>query len=97
MLTGILRLVFNIASWLLRVGGWVVLVYAILSWVIPQNKYVLLVGKYLEKALAPIRGWLRRTFPKLAETRFDLSPAVLFLLMVAGGWVLQLIRRILVG
>jgi uncharacterized protein YggT (Ycf19 family) len=92
---GILRLVFNIAGWLLRVGGWVVLLYAVLTWIIPQNKYVQLAGKHLERFLAPIRGWLQRKFPKLSEIRIDLAPIALFLLLIVANWALWLIRIIL--
>lgn len=95
MLVGLLKFLFDVAGWLLYIGGWLVVIYTILLWVIPQNKYVRLVGKYLEPVLNVVRGWVRRVFPKFTQTRLDFSPAVLCLLIVVARWVLQLLRNIL--
>ncbi len=94
MLVGLLKLVFTLASWALLIGGWVILIYTIMTWVMPQNKYTMLVGKYLEPVLAPIRSWLRKKLPNLP---LDVSPAVLWLGTVVGRWVLNVLQFILIG
>lgn len=95
MLVGLLKFLFNVAGWLLYIGSWLVVIYTILLWVIPQNKYVRLVGKYLEPVLAMVRGGVRRVFPNFTQTRLDFSPAVLCLLLIVARWVLQLLQNIL--
>ncbi len=94
-MVGLLNLIFTLAYWILRIGSWVVFLYVILCWIIPQNKYVQLVGKYLEPILQPIRDWLQRRVSFLQNTSLDFSPAVLFLLITVAGWVLSLLHRIL--
>lgn len=95
MLLGLLNIVFSVLIFLVRVASWLMLIYVVLSWILPQNKYTLLIGKYVEPALTPIRAWLGKTFPKLASFRLDLSPLVLWLLLDIAIWVLELLRNIL--
>ncbi|MCE5342918.1 MAG: YggT family protein [Eubacteriales bacterium] len=95
MLVSLLNIIFNVAIFLVNIATWLVIVYVVMTLIIPQNKYTLLVAKYIEPILAPIRSWLAKTFPKLNQTRLDLSPAVLWLLLEIVGWLLQWIRSLL--
>ena len=95
MLVGLLNLVFSIVIFLVKVASWLVLVYVVMSLILPQNKYTLLVGKYVEPVLTPFRAWLNRVFPKLGQLRVDLSPLFAWLVMDVAIWVLELLKRIL--
>lgn len=95
MLVGLLNIIFNVLIFLVRVASWLMLVYVVMSWVLPQNKYTLLIGKYVEPVLSPIRAWLSRTFPKLGSFRLDLSPLVFWLLLDVAIWLLEIVRNIL--
>ena len=95
MLVGLLNIVFNVLIFLVRIATWLVLIYVVLSLILPQNKYTLLIGKYVDPVLAPIRSWLSKTFPKLGGSRVDFSPVVLWLLMEIAAWLLELLRNIL--
>lgn len=95
MLVGLLNIIFNILIFLINIASWIMLVYVVMTLIIPQNKYTLLVGKYVEPVLAPIRVWLSKTFPKLSVSRIDLSPLVFWLLLEVVGWLVQLLRNIL--
>ncbi|MDD3213650.1 MAG: YggT family protein [Eubacteriales bacterium] len=95
MLVGLLNIIFNILIFLINIASWIMLIYVIMTLIIPQNKYTLLVGKYAEPVLAPIRVWLAKTFPKLSASRIDISPLVFWLLLEVAGWLVQLLRNIL--
>ena len=84
----LINLVFGILHFLLGVLLFVVLAFIVAKLAIPENKYVLLADKYMEMVLAPLRKWLKKTFPQVAELKLDISPFVL--------WVLILVVRILV-
>jgi uncharacterized protein YggT (Ycf19 family) len=91
MLTGLLTFIFNAILFLLTVLSWAILVYVIMALVIPQNKYTLLVGKYVEPVLSPIRKLLFKVFPKLAQIGVDFSPLVLYLLIQLASWLVRLL------
>ena len=95
MLVGLLNFLFSVVIFLVEVASWVLLAYVVLSLILPQNKYTLMVGKYIEPVLTPIRAWLQKTFPALANLRFDLSPLVLWLLMDVAVWLLKLLKGLL--
>lgn len=95
MLIGILNFIFNVVLFLISLLSWVVLIYVIMALIIPQNKYTLLVGKYVEPILSPIRKFLFRTFPKLGEIGIDFSPLVLYFLIQIASWLIRLLRGIL--
>lgn len=95
MLVGLLNIIFNILVFLINIASWIMLVYVVMALIIPQNKYTMLVGKYVEPVLAPIRGWLTKTFPRLNASRIDISPLVFWLLLEVAGWLVQLLRNIL--
>ncbi len=95
MLIGLLNALFAIVIFLVKVASWLMLAYVLMSLLIPQNKYTLLVGKYAEPVLAPIRALIARLFPKVAATRFDFSPLAFWLLLDVLVWVLELLRKIL--
>lgn len=95
MLVTLLNFIFNLLIFLLNVAFWVMLVYVVMSLLIPQNKYTMLVGKYVEPVLAPMRNWLFKMFPKLAGLRVDFSPVVFWLLLKVATWLLMLLKAIL--
>ncbi len=95
MLIGLLSFIFSVILFLISVISWVVLVYVIMVLIIPQNKYTLLIGKYVEPVLAPIRKFLFRVFPKLAEIGIDFSPLVFYFLIQIASWLIRLLRSIL--
>jgi uncharacterized protein YggT (Ycf19 family) len=95
MLVSLLNFIFGVAIFLVNIASWLLVVYVVMTLILPQNKYTLLVGKYIEPILSPIRVWLSKTFPKLNQTRLDFSPIVLWLLLEIVGWLLQLLRNLL--
>lgn len=95
MLVGLLNIIFSVLIFLVEVASWVMLAYVLMALFLPQNKYTLMIGKYVEPMLAPIRAFLQKTFPKLAQTRFDLSPLVFWLLVEIAVWLLKLLKNIL--
>ena len=95
MLIGLLNFIFSAVLFLISVLSWVVLIYVIMALIVPQNKYTLLIGKYVEPILAPIRKFLFRIFPKLGEIGIDFSPLVFYLLIQVVSWLIRLLRSIL--
>ncbi len=95
MLVWLLNFIFDILRILFQIVPWVLAMYCILRLIMPQNKYVLLVGKYLEVVLAPIRRWLQKVLPQLSNTGFDFSLVALWLCSVLAGWLVQLLRNVL--
>ena len=95
MLVGLLNFIFNLLILLVRIASWLLLVYLVLKLVVPQNKYTLLVGKYVEPLLTPVRGWLVKLFPKLDGFALDLTPVAAWLLLQVAAWVIVLLRNIL--
>jgi uncharacterized protein YggT (Ycf19 family) len=95
MLVGILNFIFNLILFLLSVISWVLLIYVFMALLIPQNKYTVMVGKYVEPVLSPIRKLLFRWFPKLAQVGIDFSPLALYLLIQIASWLIRLLRSIL--
>ena len=96
MLVFVVNSIFSIAHWVLEVAGLVVLVYVVLKMVMPQNKYALLIGKYVEPVLKPIRALLQRTFPGLRGSVIDFSPLALFFAFNVMQWILRMLRHLLV-
>jgi len=95
MLVGLLSFIFNVLIFLVRVASWLLLVYLVLKLILPQNKYTLLVGKYVEPILTPIRAWLFKLFPKLEGFALDLTPVAAWVLLQVAAWLLVLLRNIL--
>ncbi len=95
MLIGLLNFIFSAVLFLLTVLSWALLVYVIMALFIPQNKYTLMVGKYVEPILSPIRKLLFRLFPKLAQIGVDFSPIVFYLLIQVVSWLVGLLRSLL--
>lgn len=95
LLVRLLNILFGVLIFAVEVASWVLLAYVVMSLILPENKYTLMVGKYVEPLLAPIRAFLQKMFPKLSQFRFDLSPVVLWLLMDVVVWLLKLLRNIL--
>ncbi len=95
MLVGLINVIFTVILTLINVASWLVVIYVFLLLLAPENKYTLLIGKYVEPVLTPIRAWLAKIFPKLGASRFDLSPLVLWLILQIADWLLRLLRNIL--
>lgn len=93
MLSGLLRLIFSIAGFAVQLAGWVMIAYVVMMLVIPQNKYTLLIGKYAQPVLAPVRRWLDKALPGVKG--IDLSPVVVWLGLEIAGWILNWIRDLL--
>ena len=95
MLVGLLKIIFDVLIFLVSISTWVLLAYVLMSLIIPDNKYTLLVGKYVEPVLAPVRALLAKLFPKLGASRVDFSPVALWLLLTVVEWLLRLLKTIL--
>ena len=96
MLVSIVTILFKIILFLLSLLSWVILIYVIMALVIPQNKYTLLIGRYVEPLLAPIRSFLFRIFPKLRQMGIDFSPLGLYLLIQIAAWFVRLLYQIII-
>lgn len=97
MLVGLLSIIFNLLFWVLTILSWALLIYVIMTLIVPQNKYTLLVGRYIEPVLAPIRSFLRRALPGVFKLGIDVSPIGLWLLINIAEWALRLVKQVLIG
>lgn len=95
MLVGLLKIIFDVLIFLVSVASWVLLAYVLMSLLIPENKYTLLIGKYVEPLLAPLRTLLAKLIPKLGAMRVDFSPVALWLLLTIAEWLLRVLKNIL--
>ena len=95
MLIGILNFIFNLILFVLALISWVLLIYVIMALIVPQNKYTVMVGKYVEPVLSPIRKLLFQWFPKLSQLGVDFSPLALYLVIQIASWLVRLLRSIL--
>ena len=95
MIVSILNFVFRLILFLLNVASWAVLIYVLMSLIVPQNKYTLLIGRYVEPLLMPLRKFLQRVFPKLQGTGMDFSPLLFYFLIMVARWLVQLLWTIL--
>jgi len=85
---------FSLVGWILGIAEWLLIIYIVMTIFLPQNKYTLMAGKYAEVVLAPIRKTLFRLFPKLANSRIDISPITLWLLIWLAQQLVWSLRRI---
>ncbi len=97
MLTGILRVAFNILFWLLNISGTVLFIYAILTFVLPNHAITQTIGRFIEPLLEPVRKLIRCYLPSLSNSALDFSPLGLWLLLKVASWLLRLLQRILIG
>ena len=95
MLIGILNFIFNVILFLITIISWIVLIYVIMALIVPQNKYTLMIGRYVNPVLSPLRKFLFRIFPKLSEIGVDFSPLLFYLLIQIVSWLVRLLRSIL--
>jgi len=95
MLVGLLKFVFDVVIFLLGVCMGITVAYVLMTLLIPQNKYTLLVGKYVEPFLAPVRALIAKLFPSLANGRIDFSPVGLWLVLLVAQWLLRLLKGLL--
>ena len=84
MLVGLLKFVFDVVIFLLGVCMGLLIAYVLMTLLIPQHKYTLLLGKYVEPFLAPVRALIGKLFPKLAEGRIVRHGALLARLYQTG-------------
>lgn len=95
MLTNVLGFIFDVILFLITVASWLVLIYVIMALVVPQNKYTLLVGRFVEPVLTPIRKFLFRIFPRLREIGVDFSPLIVYVLIQIISWLVRLLHQVL--
>lgn len=95
MLISILNLIFNLILLVLTLASWVVLIYVVMALILPQNKYTLLVGRYVEPILSPIRQFLFKVFPRLGAIGVDFSPLAFYLAIQIVSWLVRLLRSVL--
>ena len=97
MLLWILRALFSILFWVLNAAGTVLFVYTLLLFLLPSHNITRTIGRFIEPLLEPIRRFIRRRIPALANLPLDFSPLGLWLLLKAASWVVRLLAVILVG
>lgn len=97
MLIGLLRVLFSIIFWVLNLAGTVLFVYVLLTFILPNHRITMLLGRYIEPLLTPIRTFIQRKLPGLANLGLDFSPIGLWLLLKAASWVVRLLQLILIG
>ena len=74
---------------------WLILIQVVMSWLVvfkvinTQNRFVYMVGDFLNRVTEPALGPIRRVMPNLGG--IDLSPVVLILLLV---FVQNLLREV---
>ena len=95
MLISILNFIFGAILFLITIISWVLLIYVIMALIVPQNKYTVLVSRYVEPVLSPIRKLLFRVFPKLREIGMDFSPLVFYMLIQIVAWLISRLRLVL--
>lgn len=95
MISGILRFILNLASWIISIAGWALLIYVILRLVIPNNTITTTVGRFVEPMLNPVRALIRKFIPSLAGGSFDFSPIGLWLIFEIASWLIGLLARII--
>ena len=96
MITGILSFIFSVALFLISLVSWLLLIYVVMALIVPQNKYTLLIGKYIEPILSPLRQFLYRVFPRLREIGVDFSPLLFYFLIQIVSWLVRFLRSILI-
>jgi uncharacterized protein YggT (Ycf19 family) len=94
-LIGIIDFILGVIQFLIVVASWVLLAYVIMALIIPQNKYTLMIGRYVEPILSPIRKFLFRTFPKLGQIGIDFSPLIFYVAIQIVLWLVRLLRTLL--
>lgn len=76
---------FNLVDTVIRLYIVILIAWVILSWLVAfdivnrRNRFVFLVGDFLDRVTAPALGPIRRILPNLGG--IDLSPLVLILLL----------------
>jgi uncharacterized protein YggT (Ycf19 family) len=96
MLVSILNFIFNAILFIITVVSWLVLIYVVMALIVPQNKYTLMIGRFVEPVLAPLRKFLYRVFPKLQQIGVDFSPLLFYLAIQIVSWLIRLLQRILI-
>ncbi|MBN1776791.1 MAG: YggT family protein [Clostridiales bacterium] len=96
MLVSILNFIFNAILFIITVASWLVLIYVVMALVVPQNKYTLMIGRFVEPVLSPLRKLLFRIFPRLRQIGVDFSPLLFYLLIQLVSWLIRLLQRILI-
>ena len=88
----LIGLILNLASAVLRLASFALLVYCVMSFVAPQNDLYRKASYYVERVLYPIRLKLWRWFPSLRNLPVDLSPLALWLLIDVAMALVNMLR-----
>ena len=87
--------IIELVSSVIMLFFWIILIQVVMSWLVvfnvinTQNRFVYMVGDFLNRVTEPALGPIRRLMPNLGG--IDLSPVVLILLLV---FVQNLLREV---
>ena len=87
--------IIELVSSVIMLYFWMILIQVVMSWLVvfnvinTQNRFVYMVGNFLNRVTEPALGPIRRVMPNLGG--IDLSPVVLILLLV---FVQNLLREV---
>jgi YggT family protein len=87
--------IIELVSSVIMLFFWMILIQVVMSWLVvfnvinTQNRFVYMVGDFLNRVTEPALGPIRRVMPNLGG--IDLSPVVLILLLV---FVQNLLREV---
>ena len=95
MLIWLLNTIFSIMNTLLTVLLWALPVYFVLRMVIPGNKYLLLMAKYINMALVPVRKIVSNFAPRILSLSIDYSPMLLWVAVFVLRILLKFLRVVL--
>ena len=90
----LIGLILNLASTVLRIFSFALLVYCVMSFVAPSNDLYRKASYYMERVLYPVRLRLYRWFPSLRSLPVDLSPLAVWLLIDVAMAVINMLRRV---
>ena len=90
----LISLILNLASTVLRLASFALLVYCVMSFLMPDNQIFRRAASYVEPALYPIRRKLWRWFPALRGLPVDLSPLAVWLLIDVAMALVNMLRRV---
>ena len=82
-------------DFLLSTVLWALPIYFILRLVLPGNTYVLLIAKYINLALIPVRKMVGRFAPRIFSLDVNYSPLLLWGAVLILKYLLRLLRIIL--
>lgn len=90
----LIGLILNVASAVLRLFSFALLVYCVMSFVAPGNDLYRKAAYYMERLLYPVRMKLYSWFPALRGLPVDLSPLAVWLLIDVAMALVNALRRL---